>query len=66
MQIFVNGAATPCESGCTLAQLLDQLGLPSDQCATAINGVFVPRDRRTHTVLQQEDQVMTFEPITGG
>jgi sulfur carrier protein len=66
MQVFVNGALTPCNQGCTLGQLLDRLGLPADQCATAINGVFVPRDQRTQTLLKENDQVMTFEPITGG
>jgi sulfur carrier protein len=66
MQVFVNGTPTPCESGCTLAQLLLRLGIVADQCATALNGVFVPRDQREHTSLKENDQVMTFEPITGG
>lgn len=66
MHVFINGTATPCESGCTLAQLLDRLGMPADQCATAINGVFVPRDQRANSLLNENDHVMTFEPITGG
>ncbi len=66
MQVFLNGTATPCESGCTLAQLLDRCNIAATQCATAINGVFVARDQRALTVLNDNDQVMTFEPITGG
>jgi sulfur carrier protein len=66
MHVFINGAATPCESGCTLAQLLDRLHIAADQCATAVNGTFVARDQRGDTVLNNNDQVMTFEPITGG
>jgi sulfur carrier protein len=66
MQVFINGTSTVCESGCTLAQLLVRLELPAEQCATAINGVFVPRDQRANSLLKENDHVMTFEPITGG
>ena len=66
MHVFINGASTPCEAGCTLAMLLGRLGIAADQCATAVNGVFVARDQRAQTVLHDNDQVMTFEPITGG
>lgn len=66
MQVFVNGVSTPCETGCTLAALLERLGANPEQCATAVNGVFVARTQRTETLLNENDQVMTFEPITGG
>jgi sulfur carrier protein len=66
MQVFVNGVSTDCESGCTLAALLEQLGANPSQCATAINGVFIARAQRAETLLHEHDQVMTFEPITGG
>ncbi|MBU3724291.1 MAG: sulfur carrier protein ThiS [Burkholderiaceae bacterium] len=66
MQVFVNGTAHACAEGCTLSALLDQAGIEQKSCATAVNGVFVPRDARQERSLSDNDQVMTFEPITGG
>lgn len=66
MQIFVNGSPHELESPCSVAQLLEHLNMAPNSCATAVNGVFVARqDRATHA-LGNRDQVMTFEPITGG
>lgn len=66
MQVFINGAPHDCAAGCTLFSLLDQAGIEQSTCATAVNGVFVPRDARKEKFLSDNDQVMTFEPITGG
>lgn len=66
MQVFINGAAHDCAEGCTLSALLDQVSIEQSSCATAVNGVFVPRDARPQKSLFPNDQVMTFEPITGG
>ena len=66
MQVFINGAPHDCAAGCTLAALLDQAGIEQSTCATAVNGVFVPRDTRKENFLSDQDQIMTFEPITGG
>ena len=35
-------------------------------CATAVNGLFVPRTRRSGYVLQSGDAVLLFQPIVGG
>ncbi len=66
MKIFVNGQAVECAEGVSLAALLVQLGRDPSSCATAVNGVFVARAQRGETRLCNGDQVMTFEPITGG
>lgn len=66
MQVFVNGTGHDCPEGSTLAELLAQLGLTPASCATAVNGQFVARQSRQDHVLSTNDQVMTFEPITGG
>lgn len=34
--------------------------------ATAVNEVFVPRQQRAEHILQDQDAVFTFSPITGG
>ena len=66
MRIFVNGSEQTVADGITLAQLLETLGLSATACATAVNGAFVARGDRANRTLCDQDQVMTFEPITGG
>ena len=50
----------------TLADLLAALGVAPDAVATAVNGQFVPRDRRADHRLHAGDSVTTFQPIVGG
>lgn len=50
----------------TLADLLAALGVAPDAVATAVNGQFVPRDRRAQHRLHAGDSVTTFQPIVGG
>ena len=66
MQVFVNGAAHKVPNDSNLADLLERLQVMPTACATAVNGVFVARSARSATVLHDQDQIMTFEPITGG
>ncbi|MBE7941876.1 MULTISPECIES: sulfur carrier protein ThiS [Ramlibacter] len=64
--VHFNGQATHLPAGSTLAALLAQQGLAPTQVATAVNAEFVPRDARCACVLREGDQVLTFQPITGG
>lgn len=64
--VLVNGKAFALRQGRTLSDLVDQLGLGQTACATAVNGQFVSRASRQMLILQSDDHVMTFEPITGG
>ena len=66
MQIFVNGEAMQIEDGSSLADVISQLKLTAEQCATAVNGQFVSRNERASRLLFADDHIMTFEPITGG
>ncbi|GAB4088577.1 sulfur carrier protein ThiS [Hydrogenophaga soli] len=59
-------AASPATVPDTLADLLAALGVPPDAVATAVNGQFVPRDRRADHRLHAGDSVTTFQPIVGG
>ncbi len=61
-----NDLTLPCPEGLTLAALLASQQLDATQVATAVNGEFVPRDRREDTVLQPGDTVLTFQAIVGG
>jgi sulfur carrier protein len=62
----LNGQTLQVAPGCTLAQLLEQQALPPAGVATAVNGAFVPRERRSRTVLQAGDTVLSFQAIVGG
>jgi len=64
--IQLNGQAIECAEGTSLAALLVQVGRDPSSCATAVNGGFVARTQRGEATLHHGDQIMTFEPITGG
>ena len=65
MHIIVN--AEPHEiSPSTLAEALIQLGYDSPAIATALNGMFVPRDARTTTSVKDGDRLEILAPMQGG
>lgn len=66
MKIFFNGEPLEMNDQATLADVIEQQGLSESACATAINGEFIPRASRSQHQLAPLDQIMTFEPITGG
>ncbi len=66
IEIHLNHAPRQVEDGCTLASLVESLGLAPAALATAVNGQFVPRDQRPGFPLKPGDAVTTFQPITGG
>ncbi len=53
-------------AGTTLAALLERQQRPPESVATALNGLFVPREARPGTVLGHGDQILLFKPIVGG
>jgi len=66
MQVLINGKLIDIAQGSDLATVLSELGIQPEQCATAVNGEFVARPLQSEKILHPNDQVMTFEPITGG
>ncbi len=64
--VQVNQQRVELADDATLAQLVASLGKTPAALATAVNGDFVPRDRREQQLLRDGDIVLTFEPITGG
>ena len=66
IEIQLNKDRLQVEEGSTLASLLEHLHKPPAALATAVNGEFVPRERRAGWPLRHGDVVLTFEPITGG
>jgi sulfur carrier protein len=66
VEVNVNGRVHTLRAFGTLADLIHQLGHAPEVVATAVNGEFVARDRRHHTVLCDGDQVNCFQAIVGG
>ena len=70
--VKVNGENKQLPEGTLLSQLVEILqqeaGHEPDPSllATAVNEVFVPRQQRANHILNDQDEVFTFSPITGG
>ena len=68
--ITLNGQAHAVAVGTTLEQALRLVAPDADGAsmpvATAVNGRHVARPARAGHVLNDQDAVTTFEPITGG
>ncbi len=65
MNIVVN-AEPRRVSAPTLSGVLTELGYTSPAIATALNGVFVPRNRRSDTPLKEGDRLEVLAPMQGG
>ena len=66
IDVLLDKRPHPVPVGSTLAALVAALGHAPNQVTTAVNGLFVARDRREHRVLQPGDAVLLFQPIVGG
>lgn len=66
MTLKVNGEAQQVPAGCTIAELLDQLGLNRDGVAVAVDGQVVPRTRHASTELTEGAAVEIIRAVGGG
>lgn len=68
--ITVNGEQHTVNENTTLADLLQAIRPGLDPVtaplATAVNGRHVPRQQRLQCLLNDQDAITTFEPISGG
>lgn len=63
--IKVNGAFfTTCAAN--LSELCAERGVEADSAATALNGLFVPRERRAETPIVAGAEVEILIPMQGG
>jgi sulfur carrier protein len=63
--VCINGEPTETDAA-TVAALVASLGFPETQVATALNGDFVPRDKRAATQIGNGDKVEIVAPRQGG
>ena len=66
MQIFVNDHPHETAEGCTVAALLDQLGLAGRPVAVEVNLQLVPRQRHTEHILADKDRLEIVTLVGGG
>ncbi len=65
MNITVNAEPHEIEAT-TLEEALVELGFTIPAVATAVNGGFIPRDKRAATPLRDGDRVEILAPMQGG
>lgn len=66
MNVTVNGDLVQVSAGCTLVELLEQLGLSGKRVAVELNEEVVPRSEHVAAVLQDADQLEIVHAIGGG
>jgi sulfur carrier protein len=66
LQIDVNGESHALEQGCTVAGLLERLGLAGKRVAVAVNRNVVVRARYEDVRLEADDRVEILEAVGGG
>tara|TARA_Y100001933_G_scaffold252298_2_gene291042 strand:- start:196 stop:396 length:201 start_codon:yes stop_codon:yes gene_type:complete len=66
MDIIVNGESRSVAEGCTVAALVEDLGLAKAICAAEVNRVVVPKAERDARVLEPGDRVEIVTLVGGG
>jgi sulfur carrier protein len=66
LTIHLNDQPLPWQRDCSVADLLAAQALDPSAVATALNGLFIPRNARHTTLLQPGDQLSVLRAITGG
>lgn len=66
IRITLNGNVHTVAKGLTLEALLQNLCAAPSTIASAVNSQHVARHTRASVVLNDQDVVTTFEPISGG
>ncbi|MFZ9407987.1 MAG: sulfur carrier protein ThiS [Burkholderiaceae bacterium] len=66
MDILLNGKPHTCPAGCTVAGLIDQLGLTGKRLAVERNKDLVPRTLHAQTCLNEGDRIEIVVAVGGG
>ncbi len=66
VNLLVNGESRSVPSDCTVAELIDVLGLQTRRIAIAVNRDVVPRSAFTTHQLAADDRVEILEAVGGG
>ena len=66
MNVTVNGTARKLPGETSIAGLLQELGVPSEGTAVALNGTVVPRQEHGTVMLADDDVVEVIRAVAGG
>ena len=66
MKIYLNGAAGDCETGATVAELIDRHGLSPETTLVEHNGVALNRREWPFEKLQDGDRIEILQVAAGG
>lgn len=66
MRLNVNDKETEAKDGCTIAELADQLTLPAQGVAIAVNNRMIPRTEWTVHALKTNDNLIVIKAACGG
>ncbi len=66
MRILVNAQPTDVPDDCTVAQLLEQLGITTAGTAVACNAVVVRKALYADTTLSPDDHIEIIRAVAGG
>ena len=66
MEVFVNRKPVAVESGTSLADLLDSMGIAPDGTAAAVDTKVVPRDMWRQTILAEGAKITVIRAVCGG
>ncbi len=66
MNVTVNGTTRKLPGATSIADLLKELGVPSEGTAVALNGSVVPRKEHGTAILADGDVVEVIRAVAGG
>ncbi len=66
MNVTVNGTNRKLSGEMSIADLLKELGVPSEGTAVALNGAVVPRKDHGTAILVDDDVVEVIRAVAGG
>lgn len=66
MNLTVNGTTRELPRDTSIADLLEELGVPSEGTAVALNGAVVPKKEHGSAMLADDDVVEVIRAVAGG
>lgn len=66
MEIFINGKSIATDRSLSLAELLQQQGIPTEGTAVAINNRVIPRSQWSSTPVEDQMKITVISAVCGG
>ena len=66
MTVKVNGTPRELSRGNSIADLLNELEVPVEGTAVALNGAVIPKREHEKTALREDDEVEVIRAVAGG